>query len=125
MTAEFESWMKVFISDVNKVLSPFTPRSSATGTNDNWRRYYVDGRDNQEHFVCHLRPVPTKSRMNVMVGLPETRLKIPEGGPQLELRDKSVPQYREFEVDFGDERIKGIALDLVLQVAASHARKKK
>lgn len=114
---EYYKWYDEFVEKVNASLSEFHPRNDQTGENVRFRRYYIMGDDLKEHFVVHLRAVPTKNRINVMFGLDESILHTPEGCPALEFRDKSVPHYREYNLIINDTKVEGITLELIKQTA--------
>ena len=117
MDKDFDTWYKGYVAAVNWCLKSFFPRNSPTGSNKNWRRYYVADKTGRERFVLHIRPVPTKRRVNLCFGLSEAELDIPSRCPPLELRDESHSGYREFDVVIDDGLTQGISLYLICQVA--------
>ena len=117
MQVDFDEWYNGFLRSISWSLAPFSPRIDDTGDKELWKRYYIDDRNKKERFVMHIRPVPTKRRVNICIGKPGTELIIPEGFPMLELRDHSHPTYREFDASIDEPRHWIFALDLAVQVA--------
>ena len=122
MHEEFYEWFDRFVSRMNKNLARYNPRNDGTGENERFRRYYIRNRDGKERFIVHLRATPTKKRINVLFGLREEFLRLPEGCPELEYNDKSVPNYREFNLNMNDTHVEEITLDLAKQIAEYHTR---
>ena len=122
MYEEYYKWFDGFMLQMNENLKEYLPRNDGTGDNERFRRYYVIGNDGKEHFIVHLRPAPTKRRINLLFGLNERHLRLPDGCPPLESRDQSVPNYREFNLNMNDKSVEKVALDLARQVADYHTK---
>ena len=117
MQTEFDSWYDRFVDSMRWCLELYKPRDSSTGKNEKWRRFYLQDESGKQRFIVHIRPVPTKERANLCFGLSENELHPPFGCPDLELRDKSHPTYREFDVRMSDPEAATIALLLAVRVA--------
>lgn len=121
MKEDFNDWYESFVNEMVSSLAEYYPRNDKTGSNEKWRRFYIKDTRGKERFVVHIRPVPTKSRANVMFGLTSQYFKIQEGYPIPEVRDKSAPNYSEFNVEMKDEKVKQHSIDLAIQVAEHYA----
>lgn len=117
MQTEFDIWYDGFVASMCWCLEQYKPRNSHTGKDMKWRRFYLQDKSGKDRFIAAIRAVPTKKRASLCFGLSEKELHPPRGCPNLELRDKSHPTYREFDVRMDDPEVAALALLLAVRVA--------
>jgi hypothetical protein len=101
MDQNYWDWFEKVLATMRWVLEPYKVIDRPTGNKENFRAFYLidakkTGKEKNEGFIIHLQPRHTLNKINVYLGLPEKKLRIPDD--LLRLRPTDQKNQCQFDI---------------------------